>query len=276
MSPSGNPAALATAVLGALPAAALVVDETGTVRFATEPAAELVERRVEELVGRSALDFVDGQTAWAYAAALAMAGDYAGVVMGPLRISVVTARGARRSADLWATNHLDDPAIGGIVCLVTPASAAAGLAEAITLIAGGADLTVVAARVAGAMRGNPTTAIAAVVAAGPSGMRVVASAEEADLPDLTGPGPWWDAVATGVRRLPADLDELDDALAGPARRLGFRTVWAEPVRADGDPVRGALVLFRSTPGRPSPNELNTVHQAAAILAVAWDRHDRPS
>jgi len=264
----------AAAVLEGLPAGVLVIDGAGTIRYVTPAAAELVEHPADALVGRSVLSFVDEETAWAYAAALAMAGDYAGVVMGPLRITVVTAGGARRSADLWATNRLDDPTLGGIVCLITPATAAAGLAEAITLVAGGAELTAVATRVAEAMRGNPTTAEAAVVAAGASGTRVMASAEGAVLPDLTGPGPWSEAIATGLRQLPAELDELDDAIAGPARRLGYDTVWAEPIRTDDDPVRGALVLFRPTAGRPSPNELAAMHQAAAILALAWDRHER--
>ena len=251
-----------------------MIDDAGTIRYATRAVAELVERPADTLVGRSVLSFVDEETAWAYAAALVMAGDYAGVIMGPLRITVVTARGTRRSADLWATNRLDDPALRGIVCLLTPATVAAGLAEAITLVAGGAELTTVAARVAEAMRGNPTTATAAVVAAGSSGGRVVAIAEAAALPDLTGPGPWWDAVATGVRQLPADVGELDDALAGSLRALGYATAWAEPIRTADGAVRGALVLFRPTPGRPSPNELNAVHRAAAILALAWDRHER--
>jgi hypothetical protein len=58
-----------------------------------------------------------------------------------------------------------------------------------------------------------------------------------------------------------------------ARDRGFETAWVEPVGAPDTPPRGVLVLWRDHAGRPTPNELNAVHQAAAILALAWARHD---
>ena len=76
-----------------------------------------------------------------------------------------------------------------------------------------------------------------------------------------------------MRQLPESVDDLPADLAADARAHGFETVWAEPIGRDEPPARGVLVIWRDTAGRPTPNELNAVHQAAAILSLAWDRHD---
>ena len=98
------------------------------------------------------------ETAWAYAAAVAMAGDHPDVVMGPMRVTIVVGDGRVKAADLWATNRLDDPVVKGIVCLLTPETTAVGLADAVNAVANDADLPTVAARVVRAMQGHPTVA----------------------------------------------------------------------------------------------------------------------
>jgi hypothetical protein len=270
MAGGGEPDFL-SALVESLPGAAFVIDADGAVRFATRSAAELVDRDPADVIGRSVLEFVDEDTAWAYAAAVAMAGDYPHVIMGPLRITIVRPNGGHRAADLWALNRTDDPIVAGIVCLLTPETTAVGLAEAVSGLTSNAPCVTIAGRVVRAMQGHPTTSEAALLSAGASGFRAVATSTE-ELPVLAGDGPWTVAIQTNTRQLPATLDELPPPVADDARRLGFRTVWLEPV-GDRAPARGVLVLWRAHPGRPTPNELNAIHQGAAILALAWERHD---
>lgn len=251
-----------------------MIDGVGTIRFATAEAANLVEMDAGDLVGHSVLEYVDEETAWAYAAAVALAGDFPDVVAGPMRVMVVSSSGVRRSADLWAMNRVDDPVLQGIVCLLTPETASLGLGEAVMAIAAKAPFVTVVSRVIRAMGGHPTTARAALLSAGPTGMTLVGDTASGDLPDMSGPGPWEDASITGVRSLAASLDELPDAVAADARRLGYETAWAEPIGRGGEPARGVLVLWRRSPGRPTPNELNVMHQAAALLAMAWAPPER--
>lgn len=265
------------ALVESLPAAAFVIDSDGCIRFATTAAADLVGREPGALVGHSVLEFVDEDTAWAYAAAVAMAGDYPDVVTGPMRVTIAAGDGQTRAADLWATNHLDDPDVGGIVCLLTPETTAVGLAEAVNLVSNDGDFESVAARVVRSMSGHPTVAQAVLLSVGPSGFRRVAASSEG-LPDEVSGGPWDLVQQSGVRQVVDTLEDWpiegawSDALA-QARAAGLETVWAEPVGAVGEPVRGVLVLWRDHPGRPTPNELNAVHQAAAIVALAWERHE---
>jgi hypothetical protein len=203
---------------------------------------------------------------------VAMAGDHPNVVMGPMRITVVVGEGRAKPADLWATNRLDDPDVNGIVCLLTPETTAVGLADAVGAVANDADLPTVASRVVRAMQGHPTVAQAVLLSAGPSGFRSVAASRD-DLPEIVVGGPWDDARSSSIRQVADSLDEVSDEIAASARARGFATVWVEPVGAVGQPPRGVLVLWREHPGRPTPNELNAVHQAAAILTLAWERHE---
>lgn len=267
----GGQPELMRALVEALPAAAFVIDTEGTVRYASTAAAELVERAPDELVGRSVLEFVDEDTAWAYAAAVAMAGDHPDQVMGPMRVSVVTSTGRSRAADLWATNRSNDPVVAGIVCLLTAETTAVGLADAVTALANEADFPTVASRVVRAMQGHPTVADAVLLSAGPSGFRVVASSRD-DLPTPHADGPWDLALSTGVRQVHETIDELADVSRAEAADRGYATVWVEPIGAVGTP-RGVLVLWRDHPGRPTPNELNAVHQGASIIRLAWERHE---
>lgn len=259
------------ALLEAMPGGAFLLDAVGTIRYATVSAAQLVDRRADELVGQSVLSFVDEDTAWTYAAAVAMASDYPEVVTGPMRVTVVAATGEHREADLWASNRLDDPVLQGIVCLLTPASSAMGLSEAIQGLATGATFEEVATRLARAMAGNPVVSDAALVAVTAGNVRRVDSARSW-MPDLDD-GPWIDVAVSGARQVLTTIDELPEGLAEAARAAGFATVWVEPVGSGPPPARGSIVLWRRRPGRPSPNQLNAIHQAAAIGALAWDRHE---
>lgn len=266
--PDFDDPAFATRLLGALPAAAFVIDGVGVIRFATESAARAVGLHADTMVGRSVLEFVDAQTSWAYAAAVAMATDYPGIYMGPLRITFITPDG-ERAADLWATNHLDDPDIQGIVCLMTEETAANGLSDAISAIAGGQDLDRIMGLVASAMRGQPVVASAAVVVREGDRFRVVTPT---DLPlELFAVDDSWRAACDlDVRVLHGSVEDMPPDMAVVAEKHGKGALWVEPVPTVGD--RGsfaALVLWRERPGNPSPNQLNSVFQAAGILAVAF-------
>ena len=266
---------LARDLIDALPAATIVIDGVGTVLSASRTAAAAVELTEAELVGRSVLDFVDAETAWVYAATVAMATDYPDVIMGPMRITVVSASGKPRNVDLWATNHLDDAAIGGIVCLVTEETAAAGIADAVSSVAVGDPIGTVATHVASAMRGHPVVADAFVVVPRDDGYACITpTALAADLVDVidddaAGAEPWRAAINGAARVIHDDLTRLPAVLHEAAEREGYAACWVEPVPGPSDEPAAALVLWRRRTGGPSPNQLHSIHQAAAILAVAY-------
>lgn len=258
-------------VLGAMPGGIFVVDGMGMVSFASRVAADTVAATPEEVVGTSVLQWVSEDTAWAYAAAIAMADDYADVIIGPLRVTLRTQDGRDRYADLWAENHLEDPEIAGIVCLLTAETAAVWLGDAIESLAKGADRAEVAAHVVTAMRGHPVTSDAVLLdLSGPEPAILGATTVPHELVAGT-EGPWWRAEASGVRSLDADLSTLSEPARAAAEAAGYRAVWAEPVPTD-DGSSVVLVLWRRSGGNPSPNELNSMFQGASILSLAWRVH----
>lgn len=260
------------ALLNALPAAIFVLDQVGSILFATEQAAALVGHRPSEVVGESVLSFVDPGDAWSYAGAVAMVDEYPDVVMGPLAVSFVRSDGSVQSAEVWSTNRLDDPRIGGIVCMVSVETSASTVAEAVSAVAERESLAVVADRVVTAMRGLPVAAEASVIWSAESGV----GGEEVLAGDDLGHArcssdvatPWTKAMSTGERQIHADLAALPPHISAAASRAGYAAVWVEPVQAP-EPGRGAaLVLWRRRPGPPSPNQLRMVGHGASVLSVA--------
>lgn len=264
-------------ILERLPAGVVVIDPVGTVLSLNAPAAALVGREPAELVGASVLEMVDPETSWVYAAAAAMAADYPDVDMGPLRVTFRHADGTVRHADLWARNRLEDPEVGGIVCLITPDTAAVGLGVAIIAVANRESFADVARKVAVACGGHPVSADVVVLAELADNLTVVASKADERLLAAMAPTaepddeqPWHTAARTGTRVLVADVGDLATPLAEAARAAGYSALWCEPIpRRDGDvlDVAGVLVACRDHGGDPSPNELSTLFQAGAILSL---------
>jgi PAS domain-containing protein len=263
----------------ALPAGVLVIDAVGTVLALNERTAALAGRDRTDLVGRSVLDLVDPETSWAYAAATAMAADYPDVLMGPLRVTLVTPDGEHRHADLWAHNRLEDPEVGGIVCLLTADTTAVGLAESVGAVARQEPFDAVAALVARALGGHPVDAACVVLREVDDDLVVVASTAGAAVTAAVVPSaepddeqPWHAAARSRVRSLHETLDALPPALAEAARDDGYGALWCEPVPGPGgvgdEDVTGVVVAWRDHPGLPSPNELASLFQGAAILAQA--------
>jgi hypothetical protein len=154
------------------------------------------------------------------------------------------------------------------VCLLTEETTAVGLGEAIEAVAGGEPLETVAARVTRALEGHPVVAVPAFVIPTENGFvgfgpHTVPAAVYRTNPAVH------DAVTSGVRMLFPDLDGLVPHVADACRDAGYRALWIEPVLTADRPSPGALVLGRRQPGNPSPNQLNSIHQAAAILAVGY-------
>lgn len=269
--------AFARRLLDRLPGAVFLLDEMGCILYASPRGAALLDFTPEELAGESVLNFVTEKRAWSAAAALAMATDYRGVVTGPLQVGFVDRHGRERHADLWAENHLDDPEIGGILCLFTPETVAVWLGEAVEAVAHNAGLDVVAAHVVTAMRGNPVVADAVLLVSSDGDGPLAPLGPTAVPTELLDDGdetPWRVAWRERRRQIHGSLDALPPELAAAASAAGYRAVWSEPVRSEAADPCAVLVAWRRRAGIPSPNQIKLLHQAGTILALAWD-HNPP-
>jgi len=261
-------------VVGAYAGEAAAKEAAGAVYilFANERTAAMAERTVSELVGASVLEYVDEEAAWAYAAAMSFGTDrnYADTYSGPIRIRVISATGRAVPADLWTANRTDDPAVGGVVCLLSAQTASLGIADALAAVAADASWGEISERIADALSGFPVVADAAVLSMDEGTWMVSAQrGVPAGLVDGTaGHQLWATALETGERVLHATLDTVPRPLRDLAEQMGYRTVWAVPVQWRTDPIGAVVVLFRRFVGEPTPNELTHVHQAASVLALS--------
>lgn len=258
-------------VLDHLPAAVLVIDETGVIVAASTRAAALVGRTLPEFVGTSILTYVPPDAVWAYAAALNTAIDatFIDTYGGPVRIAIQGPDGHHVAADLWSSNEIDSGGPRAVVLLLTEQTVALGVAEAVGLAATGANYADVAAAAAGALGGFPVIADAAVFDFAGGECRWVAGNVPRSLVDGTaGPGPWNQLAEHRERMLFSSPADLGGTLGELTAAAGYVSVWVEPVRFAEGPLLGAIAAFRRLPGEPTSNELANLHQAAAALAMA--------
>lgn len=257
-------------LLDHVPGAVMAIDDTGLIVAASERAAALVSRTLDEFVGSSILEYVDPDAVWAYAAAMNAAIDttFDDTYGGPVRIAVCGPDGRKVAADLWSSNHLSGGE-GALVLLLTEQTVALGIAEAVALAGEGAPYTDVAAMAVGALGGYPVIADAAVFKIDDGAPALLTGNVPASLVDGTaGDEPWRQAIADGTRRLYPALDELPPAMAELAAAAGYRALWVEPVGFGDQAPTGAIAVFRRLAGDPTPNELANVHYAASVLALA--------
>ena len=93
------------------------------------------------------------------------------------------------------------------------------------------------------------------------------------MPVATGEGPCAAAARTGARVV------CEDALADPqwarwrelAEPAGLRACWAEPIRGEGGVVLGVLASYHAGPRAPSPQEIDSIVEAAQVASIAIER-----
>jgi diguanylate cyclase (GGDEF)-like protein/PAS domain S-box-containing protein len=261
-------------VLAALPMGLAVVDARGTVLSANELLARMIGCGIEDLVGRSLMDFAYVDDLDFAQAILAEGTGFGHDLLGPVRVRFVDTDGVVRSTEFWARNCLSVPGIEGYVVTVLEASITEKLSDAVRSIASNDPLEDVLAHLSGAMTTNPVLGVASVlVAVGDSAVaigdwplprRVFSRSEPAT-------EPWMHALD---RAEPCDigsLDDMDSAWRPTVAAAGFEAVWARPIVTTDNTVTAVLVVWRHEAGSPSANQRRRLDDAVAIAALAFDQ-----
>jgi PAS domain S-box-containing protein len=106
-------------LLESLPAVLCTLDTDGTVTFVAGGVEEFVGMPAESILGRRITEFLRPEDAGGASDIVGIAsGLEPGVAMGPLRVVYQHASGYLKVTEVWTVNRLDDPAIGGIECLL--------------------------------------------------------------------------------------------------------------------------------------------------------------
>ena len=108
----------AAAMLDAAPVGLLVVDEIGTITWASASTYDLTGYGLTEVVGTNILDYLITEAVQGVLDSVAYVQEHSTAVMGPAIAGFRHADGSTRYLELYATNHFADPLIGGLVVAV--------------------------------------------------------------------------------------------------------------------------------------------------------------
>jgi diguanylate cyclase (GGDEF)-like protein len=266
----------------ALPLALVVFDASGNILDCNDRLLKLLFGHGEhsrsdgwrelapEVIGANVLDFLHAED---HAYAVDLLSFSVGLperVMGPVRLRYVTIDGSVRFTDFWVENRLDDPSVRGYVVVLTEEATQHRFAEAVALIAAGADLDEIFETVARSMAGHPMASTGVLIGERPDGS--IGPLHETALdPALSGlyPGDGPGLLA-GEDAVPLecaiDADVLGSRVAAAADAAGFAGVWRHPVPSP----RGTMMLvcWRREPGPASPNQRVHLKQAVDICGLA--------
>lgn len=259
----------AQASLDLLPVGVAHIAADGTMLLVNRMLCTMAGRPADDLLGRNLFDLAVGDLD-RYARMLEFGADYTAAVMGPLAVQYRRADGEVCHSTMWAENHLDDPAVGALVCTFLPESADGSVREALLSVAEGVDVDATLTLLAAALRGEPFVAHGCWLVRDELGSRLTADAALTDSvrAALAQRGRWWRAVRGETLVACDDTRHGDDAdrLLAAA---GVAAWWAIPCRsADAD---AALIVLRHVPGAISPNQAEQLEQLATTATLAFER-----
>lgn len=263
----------------------LVVDLSGTIRWASRSAADIVGVAHGEYVGRPVTDFIAPSS---LDIALEAFAEYSspgrldtGWIGPPLPIELLHREGHVVPCEV---RRVPSPvSIQGIVLTVSTSVTMSSLYEAIERIVADAPLDEVMASIVRLIADETPFSIP-VIGLGWDGHRFSTVAAHDDAPALDGDhlpavpdgrSPWHVQLTTGGSIADESLSEIDPALRDAATRAGAVACWALPIEIgdDSDPLdpaigRSVLVLWRRAPGRPRLNVIRRLDRIRGLIGLA--------
>ena len=275
MSERRQHAGTGSAELDLLPVGVLRLDALGTITEANRVAGDLVGFAPQELLGRNILEFsVEGEGDDRAVEMLSFSADLR-EPMGPVPVRYRHRDGSVRLGELWAENHLHDPAVGALCIVMVPEASAPGIAAAQASVAEGAPVDTTLALLSQAIRSHPfVPAVGCWLVRDERGRRLVGAD---DLPEpvrvaLSTSGMWWSSLhQTGLVTVEDTSLETDD----PHRLLaaaGIHAWWVLPVhKGITTTVDAGVIVLRRRAGPISPNQTEHLSRVVTTAGLAFER-----
>lgn len=268
----------AAALLDAAPVGLLVVDEIGTITYASASVAELTGYGYDDVVGTNILSYLHENAVQGMIESVAYVQEYKDAVMGPASLGFIHADGAVRVLEVYATNNFDDPLLKGLVVAVRDQTFQYQVNDALRDYTEGTQLSAALETLCSALIGLPIRGRAALVdpeTGMPMANARLPEAVFGPAPAGARPRPWQEAVATKEGLFPVTLADYDAELREVVEAAGMTTLWAVPVLTPvlGDELRASacLLVGRHEVGEPSVNERLTMGTAARTAAMLLER-----
>lgn len=267
LSPAG-----ARKIIEAIRIPTVLIDDLGTMLHVNPAASEQFGWTVEELVGRSVLDFTTPEAVDTAIQSLAdlAAHDELGIGV-PTVFPVLDAQGRATWWAIGAAPLQDDPDVGATVLWFMPWSAQLLFDESLASLTAGAPLDEVLEHLGPAI----TTALEAVGTSVHHAFdgEVFFGTSGPGLPDglLAGAGPWTEAARTGVPSY-AGLDALGAEGRALAEAAGIAGSWSIPVPASPAVDPAVLTVWRAVDMAPVTAHEFVVQRSLRYVQLALVRH----
>lgn len=269
--PPPPPSGFFQGLLDSIPAALMVLDSTGTVRYVAGQIDRLGRRTYSQLVGAKVGDFVASPEERVLVEELVSDTTRRpqGEMVGPLRLPYSDVDGTIRLTEAWAVNRSQDPGMAGIVVILLPESAYDRFDRVLAAIVKDVSLDDTFGALAEALSYPPVARDCYFLRPGRDDRGVV---RRPDLPKVPGPplpGPW-DEIWAGAPSLESEnLSQLSSSLRDRARSAGFVSVACFAVhRGPEGRADACLVAWSRDEGTLTPFARLALERAVLIASLA--------
>ena len=271
---------VAAALVGAAPVGLLIVDEIGTIKYASPSTETLTGYGYGDVVGHNIIEYLHPMAIDGLLQSVSYVQEYTDTIMGPVALGFMHADGHRRVLEAYGANRYDDPVLEGLVVAVRDITLQYEVNSALSSYTEGASRADVLDGFCHAVLGLPLRGRAAIV----DSIAGVPMASVRLPDDIFGPAPsgqprrpWEVAVETGEGVFAPDPSGFDPQLREILEREELATMWAFPIAGPvpDDPSAAlptaCLVIGRIEGGEASLNERNTVQMVARNAALVMER-----
>ncbi len=265
------PSAYLQGLLDSLPAAILVSDGEGSIRYAAGQLDRLGGRSYGELLGTRVTDIVSGAPERELLEQLVVstAAVPDGHMVGPARLAYSGLHGSELHTEVWAVNRTGKAGISGVVLLFLPESAYSRFDRILTSTVGrSVPLEQAFGAVALALRHPPVAGEAYFLVPGEDDRGTVRTPNLDGVPGPPLEGPWDEIWAGAPCTENESLSALPKPLAEAARTAGFGSVSCFSVRQPATGRAGAcLVVWRRTESKMTPAARLAVEKAVVVASL---------
>jgi diguanylate cyclase (GGDEF)-like protein/PAS domain S-box-containing protein len=266
-------------MIDAMPVAMFVVDDSAQIVFANQRLASLIGRPVDDMVGRSAFEFIDSRDADDALGLLSERRSDDASVRGPSRIRYLDSNGVGHHTQFWANAAPADLGFAGFVITLTPESVHDVLAEAVTSLASAEPLDRSLFAVAMAGRAAPLDGVGTILIVEPCAptdadrFRVVGDWPIAESLLNAYGTPWRRCLVRGEEQdiFDCSLAAVDARIGAEMAMAGLPAAWVRPVHDPSGEVAAVFVVWRRSRAEVTLNQERHLDGAIYVIRLALER-----
>jgi diguanylate cyclase (GGDEF)-like protein len=265
------PSAFLQSLIDSLPAAVLVLDTAGVIRYAAGQLNYLGDRTYAQLVGSRVSEHVasDDERRLIDELIRVTASRAPGETVGPTKMLYLDADGRSRLAEVWAVNRATDPVLGGIVVILLPESAHDRFDQVLASITNGASLDQVFTALAEALHFPPSGGDSYFLTPASDDRGVRRYPEDVVVPGPPLPGPWDDIFEGTASVEYENLARVSSSLREAAGMAGYRSLSCFAVHPGPDGHADAcLVVWSRDEAKLCPYARLAAERAVVIATLA--------